>query len=110
MKDTTLNLYDYANIFNVYIDENNLSYYNLYNTINIDLDIDHTLYTEYFWSDVDDWYTLSFKSYGTTRLWWILLLANQVMNPFEDIIPGQKIKILNSSTVSTILNQISLNS
>lgn len=97
-----------AQIFNVYVDSNNISFYNLYNTVIIDGNIDPTLYTEYYWTDSDNWYSTSYKFYKTTRLWWIILVVNNIQNPFDEISGGTKIKILNGPTVSQILNQMVL--
>jgi hypothetical protein len=103
---TTLNQYDFANIFNVYTDDNGYEFYNIFNTINIDGDIDPSLYTTHIWSGTDNFYTLSNQYYGTVRLWWAILVANNIMNPFEDIPAGKPIKILNQSVISVILSQI----
>ena len=103
-----LHPYDYANIFSVITDEDGYQFYNLYNNLIIQGDIDHTLYSEVFYNDSDSWYTLSNKYYGTTRLWWVILLVNNVVNPFDDIKTGQKIKILNKEVVSEILSQINI--
>lgn len=102
---TTLNQYDYANIFTTYVDDNGYSFYNLFNNINIDGDVDPSLYSEDYIYSHNSWYQLAYKYYGTTRLWWILLVINNVNNPF-DVNPGTKIKILNKEVVTQILSQI----
>lgn len=100
-----LNLYDMANIFNVYKDDDGALFYNLMNSIHIDGEIDPILYTEIYYNDVDDWYSLSQKYYNTTYLWWTILVANKITNPFE-VQPGTKIKILKANVVSQILGQL----
>lgn len=104
----SLNSYDYANIFTAYEDDDGLQFFNLFNTIIIDGEIDPTLYTEEFYNSADGWYALSQKHYGTYRLYWTILLANGIVNPFEDIVAGTKIKILNPSVISNILNQMAI--
>ena len=103
---TTLNQYDYANIFNIYTDVNGFEFYNLFNTINIEGDIDPTLYTIHLWSNTDNFYHLSDQYYGTINLWWTILIANNIINPFDDIPAGKEMKILNQSVISSILGQI----
>ncbi len=104
----TLNLYDFANIFNAYEDDDGYQFFNLYNTIVIDGEIDSVLYTEEYFNESDNWFALSQKHYGTHRLFWTILLANNIINPFEDIPAGTKIKILNSSVISNILGQMAV--
>ena len=105
IENNTLDLYDYANIFNIYEDDNGIQFFNLYNSLVIDGEIDKTLYTEIYLNDGDNWYALSQKYYGTHKLWWVALVINNIINPFEDL-PNKKIKILNSIAVSNILGQM----
>ena len=93
-----------ASIFSAYKDDDGTILYNLYNSVNIEGDIDPSLYTEIYMTDSDDWYTLSHKYYNTTYLWWIILVANKIVNPLEPYIG--KLKILKSGVVSEILNQM----
>lgn len=106
---TTINLnpYDYAQIFNLYEDENSQLYFNLLNDISIDGDIDPSLYDEIFYNSEENWYDLSYRYYGTTRLWWMILISNNIVNPFEDIKTGDRIKIIKKNIISDILAQIS---
>ena len=101
-----LNLYDYANIFTTYVDADGYSYYDLINNLVIEGDIDSTLYDEIFYNEDVSWYDLSNIYYGTTRLWWVILIANNIINPFEDVKTGSRIKILKSTVVSEILSNI----
>lgn len=100
-----LDYYDYANIFSTYVDENGYEFFNLSNTINIDGDIDPSVYIYDVAHSFCDVYHLSKKYYGTHKLWWIILLINNIKNPFE-IKSGQRMKILNNVSVSQILSQI----
>jgi hypothetical protein len=102
---TTLNPYDYANIFTTYVNDEGFEFYNLSNTVNIDGEIDPSLYTMDSVYTFSDWYALSYKYYGTTRLWWMILVANKITNPF-DIQSGQRIKVLKKEVVSEVLSQI----
>lgn len=100
--------YDYASIFRQYVDEDNQEFYNLYNNINMTDDMDSALYTEYFYNSDDTWYQLSFKFYGDIRFWWLILVANQIQNPFEILPAGTRLKIPIPQIISNILGQIRL--
>ena len=100
-----LNSYDYANIFNTYQTSEGYEFYNLMNSINIEGELDASLYTFDFVYDFRSWYELSNKYYGTPRLWWIILVANNITNPFS-ITNGQKVKILKPFAVTQIVSQI----
>lgn len=105
MANGTLNSYDYANIFSTYVDENGYEFYNLSNVINIEGELDPSTYTEDTAYDFTSWYALSNKHYGTPRLWWLILTANKIQNPF-DVQSGQKVKILKAPVVTQIVSQI----
>jgi hypothetical protein len=100
-----LDYYDYSNILTTYTDGDGYEFFNLMNSINIEGDIDASLYIYDIADSFSDVYNLSKKYYGTHKLWWIILLVNKIQNPFE-INAGQKVKILNNSSVSQILSQI----
>ena len=106
--DTSLSPFNFARIFNAYTDENNFNYYNLYNSLNIPEDIADSLYILHEWTPTDNWYSLSSKFYNNVELWWIILAANQIVNPFDELDAGTHIKILKSQVVSDILSHINL--
>lgn len=103
--DIKLNTYDYANIFTIYQDSDEMMYFNLIDNLDISGVIDPSLYDEMFYNE-ENWYDLSFRFYGTTRLWWVILVANNVNNPFTDVKIGDRIKILKKEAVTEILSQI----
>ena len=101
-----LNIYDYANIFTVFQDGDGYSYYDLSNNLVIKGEIDSILYDEIFYNENFSWYDISYKYYGTTRLWWTILIANNIINPFTDVKTGTRIKILKKEVISEILSNI----
>lgn len=103
---TPLHSYDYANLFDVYTDEDGFSYFNLLNSLVIEGDIDDSLYTEVFFNEEESWYGLSTRFYSTPRLWWTILIANNVINPFNDKKTGDKVKILKKEVITEILANI----
>ena len=102
---TNLNTYDYSNIFNTYTNVDGYEFFNLMNALNIDGELDPSLYTYDTAYDFRSCYELSSKHYDTPRLWWIILIANNIKNPFE-ITSGQRVKILKSYVVTQIVSQI----
>lgn len=105
MNTVKIDPYDYAIIFNTYEDQNGYYYFNLLNDVHIDDNIDQSLYDEIFYNDEMNWIELSQKYYGTTKLWWIILIANNITDTFNVPI-GTRIKILKKNAVTEILNQI----
>jgi hypothetical protein len=100
-----LDPYDYANIFSTFEDTDGYVFFNLMNTLNIDGEIDPQFYKWDMAHSFASVYELSNKHYKTPKLWWIILLANDIKNPF-DIQPGQRVKILEKVAVAEIINQI----
>jgi hypothetical protein len=102
-----LDYYDYAKIFNIYEDDNGIKFLNLMNSLNIDGQIDPQLYTYDVANSFRSVYELSAKYYKTPKLWWTILLANDIKNPFE-IRSGQRVKILSTLAISEIINQLNI--
>ena len=100
-----LDYYDYAKIFNIYEDADGIKFLNLMNSLNIDGPIDPQLYTLDIAHSFHSVYELSTKYYKTPKLWWTILLANNIKNPFE-IQSGQRVKVLKISAISEIINQL----
>lgn len=36
---------------------------------------------------------LSYSAYGTVSYWWLICLANEIRNPFEELTTGKQIRI-----------------
>jgi len=100
-----MDLYDYSNIFSIYENSEGFSFYDLSTNINIDGELDRSLYFDDNIYHFSDWYSLSYKYYGTVKLWWTILVANKIHDPF-DFVSGQKIKVLKKEAVSELLSQI----
>jgi hypothetical protein len=98
---------NYERIFNVYVDNNNLYYYNLLNSIQFPKNLSLTLFNSYAIEPGDTWPLISFKSYKTPNLWWVILLANNIINPLASINTGDVLLIPKEIVVKEILSQIS---
>lgn len=100
-----LDIYDFAKIFNLYRDVDGTLFFNFMNTLNIEGEIDPQLYDWDYAHSFVSFYSLSKKYYETTKLWWVILAANNIQNPFS-VQSGQRVKILKPVAVNEILNQI----
>jgi prophage DNA circulation protein len=49
---------------------------------------------------------LSFKFYNTIKLWWLIVLANNINNPVSFIPPGTTLKVIKPQFVPQILESI----
>jgi len=94
------------NMFNVYQEGNGMYYYNLLQTISFPQDLPLNLFTSYTVAYGDTWPYISYKNYTTPNLWWVILLANGIINPLEPVNPGTIIKIPINVVVKNILSQI----
>jgi len=97
---------NYENIFNVYQDDNDFYFYNLLQTIHFPQDLPDTFFTTYDVKYNDTWPLISYKSYNSIKLWWLIALANNVINPIDFLIPGQTIRIPKPSVVTQILTEL----
>lgn len=43
--------------------------------------------------DLRDPTLISYKIYRTTSLWWLILMANEIIDPFKDLYLGRVLKI-----------------
>jgi hypothetical protein len=97
---------NYANIFNVYTDENERYFYNILQTVNIPSNLPENYYFEYNVVYGDSWSYISYKNYNTPNLWWVITKTNNIINPVEQPEPGTVLKILKQQLVTLILNEI----
>lgn len=94
------------NIFNVYKDDNKNYFYNLLQTVVIPSNLPRGYYTEYIVKEQDTWPYISYKAYHTPNLWWVILGANDIINPTQMPVIGTKIKLLKIEVVKSIIEQI----
>jgi len=103
-----LNNVNLENIFNVYSDDNNLYYYNLLQTVEIPTDLPKGYYQTYTVKPEDTWPYISYKTYNTPNLWWLIVSVNGIINPTAKLPSGTVIKILKQGAVKSILEQITI--
>jgi len=102
--------HDMANLFYVYDqpDESTSMVYNINRTIQFEgLDnADAGTFDYYEVTEGDTWNLISYKKYGTTRLWWLICKANGVVNPTVEPTAGSPIQYFPKESISTILTSI----
>jgi len=94
------------NIFNVYQEPDGMYFYNLLQTISFPQNLPMNLFTGYAIAYGDTWPYISYKAFNSPNLWWIILLANNIQNPLEPLVPGTLIKIPVAAVVREVLAQI----
>ena len=95
------------NMFNVYQDENKRYYYNLLQTIVFPQNLPNSLFKTYKTEWGDTWPLISYKHYNTPNMWWIILLANNILDATKIPKVGFELKVPVDAVVQTILSQIS---
>jgi len=99
---------DKEEMFKILTDEDGSRYYDLTDDIIIDSEsIDPSTYDFHEVTKGETPYSISYKYYGTTELWWALLAFNDIENPFhvsKNI--GSVIKIPNTQLISEIVSAL----
>lgn len=93
-----INLYDTHTYFN-YTSYNIFSKYKLMDKYKKN----SIFYQEYIIAEDDRWDIIANKFYGSTNLWWIIALYNDVKDPFQYLQKGNKLKIIQPQYLSDIL-------
>ena len=101
------NLHDFAyeNIFNMYKDGDFYAY-NILRTVKIPENLDPSTFTYVKIAGKMSWTALSFAEYRTIRLWWLICVANGILNPVLLPEPGTVVKIITPASVRTVINTI----
>lgn len=97
---------NYANIFNIYTDEDDRYFYNLLQTIDLPNDLPEGYYGIYNAVYGDTWPLVSYKIYRSPNLWWLVVAANNIINPTSQPQPGQQIKFLRTRFASLVISQL----
>jgi hypothetical protein len=101
----TISSHSYERIFNVYTDDDFYAY-NINKTIHFPDDLDPSFIDHIRISGKLAWSHISFKVYGTIKLWWLLCLVNKILNPVILPRPGMIIKIIKPAAVKHVIGQI----
>jgi hypothetical protein len=94
-------------LFNMLEDEDSNRFVNIFRTYTLNDDIlNDTMY--YFTHKASDewWDTIATKYYENPNLWWLICLMNSITNPFEDLEPGQEVKIMKENHIYQLIKEM----
>lgn len=99
--------YDMANILLEFTDSNGNTVYNNNDSITLNLlDTNTSSYINHVVAETDTYQTISYRYYGTTRLWWLVAKFNDVQDATDRPKRGTVLKILTPNLVTTVLSNI----
>jgi nucleoid-associated protein YgaU len=104
-----LELENFENILNIYQDINGYYYYNLLESLVFPDNLPDNYFLDYTVLYEDTWPLISYKVYGSIKLWWLIAYANKVINPITFLKPGTVIKIPKQSVATEILSDLLTN-
>ncbi len=98
-------------LFNILLDEDReTKFMNIFKTLRVNKDVKTDIYAfdtyEVEGENQAFWDNISFDLYGTPFLWWIVAIFNDVVNPFEELSPGENLSVLKSDYLYTIFKDI----
>ncbi|MFA5025022.1 MAG: hypothetical protein WC503_00745 [Candidatus Shapirobacteria bacterium] len=97
------------NLFNILYDTESKEYFlNLFRNyiINEKANKNVLYFLNHDIDDTDFPDTISMKYYNSPYLWWVICLFNDILNPFEDLLPGNTLKILKPNFLYQLLAEI----
>lgn len=69
--------------------------------------ISSSLYFDTYTCQNEDWWDdVSYRTYDTPHLWWMLCLTNNIVNPFEEMEAGKNLSILRRNFVPQLVKEI----
>ena len=102
-----LELYRYENIFKVFeTGDKNFYFYNINKKISLPDDLNTTFFDYVTLDKKIPLTTLSYRLYGTTYLWWLILVINKIDNPVRDLPVGKKLKYIKNEYIKDVLDNI----
>lgn len=103
-----IDMYQMSSLFNLYEDDDGMSFYNLLKRININVDNfdDQEVFIPYNITPGDSFTLLAHKFYGNLKLWWVICLLNKIDNPFKRLEIGKRIYLLQPSYMASLLNNL----
>lgn len=98
----------FLQMFDILKDEKNQTkMLNIWKSYKILYSEDMLCYFELYVVKENDWWeNISYEKYGTVDYWWVVAMFNQTENPFEALVPGEKLYILRSEYLQLVLNDL----
>ena len=101
-----LEQYRYENIFKIYkTGDKDFLYYNILKKIKLPDDVDDNLFNTVAYNNALPITTLSYRIYGTTYLWWLIMVVNNITNPAK-IAGGTRIKFIKKEYLKPVIDSI----
>tara|TARA_R110002074_G_scaffold8587_1_gene35140 strand:+ start:204 stop:572 length:369 start_codon:yes stop_codon:yes gene_type:complete len=97
--------YNFENVFNVY-KQDDFYAFNIIKNINIPTELDDEVFYYYRVPGKIAWTALSHKLYGSINLWWLLCIANKIINPVILPEPGMLIRVIYMDQIPGIISAI----
>jgi hypothetical protein len=101
-----LNIYRYEKIFKLYQTGNNQYFYNILQSLFLPDKIDKRALFYITVQQQQPWTTVSYNVYKTIELWWLILLVNNIYNPFELPSAGTVISVIKPEYIPDLLKEI----
>ena len=96
-------------LFDVLMDHDGEKFVNVFRGYGVNEDAlsDITTYDLFEVSHDSKWWdSISAKVYGTSKLWWVVAMINNINNPFEDLEVGDIVKVLKESYLYTLFRDM----
>lgn len=88
------------NTYNIFrITETNQYFLNMFRSFEIvgDVKTDNRYFTVVTALEDEWWDNISYQHYGTSYYWYLLCELNDIINPYEELVAGQTVKVLKQS-------------
>jgi hypothetical protein len=98
----------FLRLFNILKDSDGEYYLNIFRFYSINEDVfSNIMNFSTYEINEDDWLELmSFFLYENMNLWWLILLANNALNPFEAFNIGQNVKIIKNKFIPQVVREM----
>lgn len=97
------------NVYNILFETSDNTYFlNLFRNFTIiDTIKENNIFFDIYIAEENDWWdNISYKYYDTERLWWLVCEMNNIVNPFEELVEGQQIKILKEGQLYNVFKNL----
>ena len=98
------------NLYNILTDKpSNVYFNNIFKSIEMSDVSKNNNYFDLYVTEMDDWWDLiSNKYYGTSSLWYLICVMNNIINPYEEINDGQQVKVLKKEYLYAVFKDIKI--
>jgi hypothetical protein len=100
----------FLNLFPIMYNNDDKTYFlNIFRNYKMNTKMDQNFLNMYQTLEIEDidWFeNISFDLYENPGLWWIIPLANNIVNPFEEIEPGKMVNVMRKEHIYQLLKEI----